>query len=417
MQPRPIDLLLAAALGLTACTGNAPVTNPPPGLTLSVPTASPTNSPTESTKAPIPVPTTLPTSIVIEPSPTVLLPITDPKYLAFGLDTPASELIQGTLPVSCLKARRNCSPDLKILHTGLPNGILAPATWSPDGKYLAFPAGGETDGFDVYVMDSSGGAPVDLTNSPESEYDVAWSPDGSTIAFGRDVVLRQEGQFTIKDSEIWLMQPDGRNPRRITGGCCMRWLPHNKGLVYLVFDQTTHLADLWITDVSGTVTHNLTDSPLREQTPVVSPNGRFLAYAAFDLNAEKTHLYLLDLEKSLTVDLTPTATDAAAPAFSPDSSQIAFVANSGEYDEHLFVMNVDQTGLSDLSQLSGKPATPNIHDTDPHWISDTQLVFISNRARSDSLYTINRNGTDLTQAFDPARITPGANVVTLSTWP
>jgi len=413
---------IATSIVLTGCVGNVEVTGTatefsvtPTALAVGPVATEVTQVPTQTEVIPDVTASAPPSAEVTET--TTSLPLLEvgaqfaAQYLEFVLDTPAPELIRGTVPVSCLKEGQDCGQDLKVLHTGLENGFLSPASWSPDGKRLAFVAGGDQENFDVYVMDSTGSTPVNLTNSPEREFDVAWSPDGKAIAFSREVTFGQ-------DSEIWLMQSDGSNPKKITEGCCMQWLPHNEGLIYVVTDVTSHLSDLWMTDISGTETHNLTNSPLREYAAVLSPDGRFLAYSAFDSTTEQTHLYLLDRETLVTVALVPDMNNALGAAFSPDGSQLAFIADSGLYEEHLYVMNVDQTGLIDLSELSGKPATANAMDTDPLWISDSQLVFLSTRNKVGALYVINSDGTGVREVLDPYLVVaPGSSVDVLSRWP
>src|SRR6266853_1626602 len=50
--------------------------------------------------------------------------------------------------------------------------------WSPDGTKIGFEAGG-----DIYVMNADGSNPVNVTNSPDWNSGIVWSPDGRTIAF------------------------------------------------------------------------------------------------------------------------------------------------------------------------------------------------------------------------------------------
>jgi Ca2+-binding RTX toxin-like protein len=64
------------------------------------------------------------------------------------------------------------------------------------------------DGNDeVYVMDANGQNPTNLTNNVAADFDPAFSPDGTKIAFtsGRD-----------GDAEVYVMDADGQNPTRLT---------------------------------------------------------------------------------------------------------------------------------------------------------------------------------------------------------
>jgi Tol biopolymer transport system component len=79
--------------------------------------------------------------------------------------------------------------------------------WSPDGSRIAFRS--HRDGNEeVYVMAADGSAERNLTNNAGSDYSPSWSPDGTTIAFASD----RDGD----PNEIYVMNEDGSNPTRVT---------------------------------------------------------------------------------------------------------------------------------------------------------------------------------------------------------
>ena len=61
-------------------------------------------------------------------------------------------------------------------------GLQIGATWSPDGRYIAYSSdrGGK---FDIWVQQLSGGDPVQITKGPGNNWQPDWSPDGKYIAY------------------------------------------------------------------------------------------------------------------------------------------------------------------------------------------------------------------------------------------
>jgi len=102
---------------------------------------------------------------------------------------------------SCPDAKPDCFSDYPI--------------WSPDGTRVAFTHG---DGFDaddnpvneqVWVMDANGSNAHALTSGVDPKDQVPdWSPDGSRIAYS-------SGQFGSEG--IWTMNADGSHQRQLTG--------------------------------------------------------------------------------------------------------------------------------------------------------------------------------------------------------
>jgi len=89
----------------------------------------------------------------------------------------------------------------------------APA-WSPDGQKITFASFRDLHKpkgiilAEIYVMNSDGTNPINLTQSPErADLFSSWSPDGEKIVFG-----------SIKGfvSDVWVMDANGANQRNLT---------------------------------------------------------------------------------------------------------------------------------------------------------------------------------------------------------
>ena len=72
--------------------------------------------------------------------------------------------------------------------------------WSPDGRYLAFPAALEGTSSDLYVYDTENGSTRRLTTGPDDVGTIWWSPDGSQIVMGEI----QENNY-LYTSSIWVV--------------------------------------------------------------------------------------------------------------------------------------------------------------------------------------------------------------------
>jgi serine/threonine protein kinase/Tol biopolymer transport system component/Tfp pilus assembly protein PilF len=103
------------------------------------------------------------------------------------------------------------------------------AQWSPHGKKLAFSAG--VHGYSGVAILDPATKQTDLLIVPGK--DPRWSPDGKYIAFVRDCQLLRLEDFTATegkdesrpptDEEVWVMNADGTEPRRLAPGGWPSW--------------------------------------------------------------------------------------------------------------------------------------------------------------------------------------------------
>ncbi len=96
--------------------------------------------------------------------------------------------------------------------------------WSPDAQKLAFSLG--FHGYSGVALYDPKSQETDLLIVPGK--DPSWSPDGRQIAFVRDCEVLRLSEFTAAerkgqhraygDEEVWLMNADGSQPRRLASG-------------------------------------------------------------------------------------------------------------------------------------------------------------------------------------------------------
>ena len=138
---------------------------------------------------------------------------------------------------------------------------------------------------EIYVMDTDGGNPRRLTNSRLVDWAPSWSPDGRYIVFTGN---GRPGDWGARggDLEIYMMDANGNNPRRLTNN-------------------------------------------LRQDTnPAWSPDGKHIAYTStIDRNQE---IYVMDTDEGKLLRLTNSGNVHIhnwKPSWSPDSRRIAFTSN------------------------------------------------------------------------------------------
>jgi TolB protein len=96
--------------------------------------------------------------------------------------------------------------------------------WSPDGTKIAYrryPSGQIHS--DIYIANADGSNPVNLTariSNTSDEAVPAWSPDGTQIAFASSLHEYDETTY-----EIFVIDADGRNLKRLTHGTGSNWDP------------------------------------------------------------------------------------------------------------------------------------------------------------------------------------------------
>ena len=133
------------------------------------------------------------------------------------------------------------------------------ATYSPDGKKLAFDATRDGNN-EIYVMDADGSNPRRLTSGLGWEWGAAWSPDGASLAFNSD----QSG-----DMGIYVMAADGSGVRPLVNlpgfDAAPSWSPDGTRLAFFndrSGPRDTHERELWsVSAIDGGDLRNLSQTP------------------------------------------------------------------------------------------------------------------------------------------------------------
>ena len=186
-------------------------------------------------------------------------------------------------------------------------GYDAEASWSPDGKYIAFASNRrayteelteeEAELFkkdpssmiDIYIMDADGSNVKRLTHTSSYDGGPFFSPDGKRIVWRR---LSPNG----RGAEVFTMNIDGSDQKQITNLNALSWAPfYHPSNEYIIFSTNIHghrNFELYIVDVNGEKEPvRVTNRAGFDGLPVFTPDGRYLTWTSDRVPTRKGHLF------------------------------------------------------------------------------------------------------------------------------
>ena len=266
--------------------------------------------------------------------------------------------------------------------------VLTCATALPAAIAFASERSGNSE---IYVMGADGSGVTKLTDDPRLDLGPAWSPDGATIAFTRDVSPIPD----FEQLQIVAMNADGSNVRRLTDSLHLdsgplAWSPDGRRIAFTSDGDGSNL-DIYLMNPDGSGVTRLTDHRAADVEPTWSPDGRKIVFRSDrDGNSQ---LYVMNADGSGVTQLTNDVPIEFSPAWSPDGSKTAF-ERAGE----IYVMNPDGSGVT---KLTDNPA----FDGRPAWSPDgTRIAFHSNRDGNFEIYVMAADGSGVTRVTnDPGR--------------
>lgn len=242
--------------------------------------------------------------------------------------------------------------------------------WSPSGDRLLYLASADDGDTEIWVRWMESGREAKLTRLMERPSGIAWSPDGSRVAFTMfvpapeesparmprkpeeadwgppvrvvdEVQYRADGEGFLEPGhrQLFVLPAEGGTPRQLTSGPYDHegspvWTPDGERLLISANrHEDRHLdpGDSEIYDVAladGSV-RALTDRHGPDGSPAVSPDGSTIAYTGFDeryQGYQVTRLYLMDAGGTGSRVLTPGFDrDVQDPTWAPGGSGLYFL--------------------------------------------------------------------------------------------
>jgi Tol biopolymer transport system component len=223
---------------------------------------------------------------------------------------------------------------------------------------------------DVWTIHADGTDLTRLTHSPGPDFDPSWSPDGTRIAFRSE----RSGE-----PEIWVMNADGTEQRRLAAGLSPAWSPDGSLIAYAGASGASGILSVIRPDGMG-----LRALPHTEggEYPSWSPDGTRIV---FNSNLTGDHvMYVAQADGSKVVDLSG-AGEGWQVDWSPDGRFILFTSHRDYTDNYtdVYVMRPDGLGIRRLTHQRAYT---------PAWSPDGEHIVFS----APGLFVMNPDGTGVT---------------------
>lgn len=215
---------------------------------------------------------------------------------------------------------------------------------SPDGTRVVYSQYRQDNVYEIYELTLVDGVARRITDRLGALTGPEISPDGSLIVFMRWTPASNQDQ-------IWVMDRDGNQPRRIFDGTGWdpTWSPDGKEILFASDMAGTN--QLYVIALDGSGLRRLTDLPALRGRSDWSIDNLIVTYSGPSWGRE---LFILHSDGSALHQVGPSGGNSQGPSFSPDGKWIAF---TGYFDNmqndngcEIYAIRTDGSGLRRLTK-------------------------------------------------------------------
>lgn len=206
--------------------------------------------------------------------------------------------------------------------------------------------------YDIFESDYNGNNIKNLTNIMGYDAEASWSPDGKLIAFASnrraysDKLSEEEAALFNKNPaaliDIYIMDADGSNVKRLThtnsydGGPFFS--PDGKRIVWRRFDTNGRIAEIYTMNIDGSDQKQITNLDAMSWAPFYHPSGEYIVFSTNLHGHRNFELYIVDVDgKQKPVRVTDKEGFDGLPVFTPDGQYITWTSDrTPEKKGHIF---------------------------------------------------------------------------------
>ncbi len=269
--------------------------------------------------------------------------------------------------------------------------ITAASQGSVNEAQIIYLNADENDHKQLFIVDTKGSEPRQITDAAKGVVDFAVSPDQKQVIY---IEQTEEIEY-----EFWLMNPDGTE-NRLVASCkeaqCGQpiWSPDGQNVSFMntwrsaQMDRQLALSSLWWFDVaSGEAQSVFQEDRLPGTNPRWSPNGEWLSYAT----PEGIRLYNLESGENRMIKNTL----RAAAQWSPDGKSILLrdvVIKNDQFVTQLFLYDLSSDTITNLN------ADENMENILAAWSPDGKFISVVRRdlsnPRGDQIWIMRADGSE-----------------------